>query len=488
MKRVLIIAGVALLLLIAVVVGRALTMQSRQVAVEPVELARIDADAVIERFSGSLRFETVSVEEGDEWQAEPFREFLRYVAEKFPLVHSALTKELVGDYSLLYTWEGRDAQRPPFLLLSHYDVVPVVPGTENLWIHPPYGGVVADGFVWGRGSLDDKFGVMSILEAVELLLRQGFQPETTIYLSFGHDEEVGGPDGAQRVAALLESRGVELDFVLDEGGAIIKGMMPGIEAMAAAVGIAEKGSVTVELIARSAGGHSSSPPPHTAIGTLASAIDKIERNQMPKELRGAALRFFEYAGPEMPLSYRLAFANLWLVQPLVENQLEKLSPATNAMMRTTTAVTVISGGVKSNVLPTDARALVNFRILPGDSSEKVVEHVEQVIDDPSIEVKALPGSREPSGISPVDTPAFEVLQRTIRQVFPNTIVTPYLTPGGTDSRYFVNLTPNIYKFAPIVAGADDLTRVHGLNERMSIENYVQTVQFFVQLIRNAQSQ
>lgn len=487
MRRVLTIAAIALVLLLAVVVGRALTMRSRQVPVEPVELAQVDTDAVIERFSGALRFETISVEEGEEWDDEPFRQFLGYIAEKYPLVHSSLTKELVNDYTLLYTWKGRDAQRKPVLLLSHYDVVPIVPGTEDLWLQPPFGGVVADGFVWGRGSLDDKFGVLAILEAVELLLRQGFQPEVTMYLSFGHDEELGGPQGAQGVAALLEERGVKLDFVLDEGGAVIGGLIPGIKGRVAAVGIAEKGSVTVELVTRAAGGHSSSPPPHTAIGVLAGAIHKIESNQMPKELRGAALQFFEYAGPEMPLSYRLAFANLWLVQPLLVSQLDKVSAATNATLRTTTAVTVISGGVKSNVLPTDARALVNFRILPGDSSAMVVEHVRRVIDDPAIEVNALPDSREPSEVSPVDTPAFEALQRTIRQVFADTIVAPYLTVGGTDSRYFVALTPNIYKFAPIVADPTDLTRMHGLNERMRVTNYVQAVQFFVQLIRNAQA-
>jgi carboxypeptidase PM20D1 len=275
--------------------------------------------------------------------------------------------------------------------------------------------------------------------------------------------------------------------VLDEGGAIVKGTVPGIEGKVAVVGIAEKGSVTVELIARAAGGHSSSPPPHTAIGTLSTAIHELERNQMPKELRGAALSFFDYVGPEMPLHYRIAVGNLWLFGGMLEDVLERTSPATNATLRTTTAATVIDGGVKSNVLPTDARALVNFRILPGDTAEDVVAHVKRVVGDLGIEVRALPDSREPSEVSPIDDDAFVLLQKTIRQVFPDTLVTPYLTVGGTDSRYFVNLTPNIYKFTPIIADASDLTRMHGTNERMAVDNYVQVVQFFVQLIRNSQT-
>jgi carboxypeptidase PM20D1 len=183
--------------------------------------------------------------------------------------------------------------------------------------------------------------------------------------------------------------------------------------------------------------------------------------------------------------YRVAFANLWLFGPLIESQLESKSPATNAMLRTTTAVTVIEGGVKSNVLPTDARALVNFRILPGDTADSVVEHVKRVVDDPSIEVRAMPDSREASEVSPVDTAAFTQVQKSIGEVFPGTLVTPYLTVGGTDSRYFIALTPNIYKFAPIVAGPDDLPRLHGLNERASVDNYIKAIQFFVQVIRNS---
>jgi carboxypeptidase PM20D1 len=281
MKRLLTIAAVGLLLLFAILLGRAVTMRSRQIQVAPAELAVVDTDAAVRRLSASLRFPTISVEEGA-WDFEPFVAFQRYVTDSFPLVHSRLKREIVGGHTLLYTWEGSNPERKPILLLSHYDVVPVVPGTEQLWTHPPFEGRVADGYVWGRGALDDKFGVMALLEAAEMLLAAGFRPQATMYLSFGHDEEIGGPEGAMRVAALLEERGVKLEYVLDEGGAIVKGTVPGIEGKVAVVGIAEKGSVTVELIARAAGGHSSSPPPHTAIGTLSTAIHELERIRCPR--------------------------------------------------------------------------------------------------------------------------------------------------------------------------------------------------------------
>lgn len=481
------VTAVIVALVAAVLVGRTLRWQSRQIAVESVELAAVDRDRVIERFSQSLRFRTVSVEEGEEWDPAPFLAFHGFVEEKFPRVHAHLKKETVGDYSLLYTWQGSRSDAAPILLMSHIDVVPVVPGTEDMWEHPPFAGHVADGYVWGRGALDDKFGVMGILEAVEWLLAQEFPPQRTVYLFFGHDEEIGGPQGAQQAVELLRLRGIELEYVLDEGGAILEGVVPGTDALVAAVGIAEKGSITVELTARSPGGHSSSPPSHTAIGELATAIHRLEREQMQADLKGPSLAFFEYAGPEMSFPYRLVFANLWLFGGIVESLLVR-EPGGSAMVRTTTAATVISGGVKSNVLPTDARALVNFRILPGDTAQEVLAHVRRVVDNPGIEVRAVPDWREASEVSPTDSLPFLQLQRTIREVFPHTVVAPYLTLGGTDSRYFSSLTRNVYKFAPIVGDRGDLTRMHGTNERLGVENYVQAVQFFVQLIRNTAAQ
>ena len=484
MKRVLALLAVGALALLAVLLIRTLQLTSHQVPVPPVPPVALDRQALAARLAQGLQFQTVSHQDPAQLDRAQFLALHRYLAEQFPLVHSRLTHETVNDYSLLYMWEGTEPRRKPVLLLAHMDVVPVEPGTEEKWSYPPFAGRVADGFIWGRGAIDDKCSVFAVLEAVETLLHAGFQPRATVLLAFGHDEEVGGERGAEQIVRLLQARRVEPEYVLDEGGVIIQGMVPGITAPVAAVGIAEKGSVSVELIVRAAGGHSSSPPPHTAVGIVSAAVHHVEEDQMPVQLRGATRRFFESVGPEMPFAYRVVLGNLWLLHGVLERQLVT-SPATNPIVRTTTAATMIDGGVKENVLPTTARAVINFRILPGDSIDGVVEHVRRAVDDPQVEVRALPGAREPTADAPIDTPGFTVLARTIREVFPGSVVAPYLTVGGTDARSYAPLTKNLYRFTPIVADASDLVRLHGTNERLSVENFEHAVQFFVQLIKNS---
>jgi carboxypeptidase PM20D1 len=490
MKRIVTLLALGALAVIAVLLIRTLRFSSKQIQVQPVAPVTLDRQVLATRLAQALQFQTISHQDPAQLDREQFLGLHRYIAEQFPLVHARLKRETVGDFSLLYTWEGAEPTRKPVLLLAHLDVVPVEPGTEDKWSYPPFAGRVAEGFIWGRGSVDDKGSVFAILEAVETLLRAGFQPHAPVLLAFGHDEEIGGERGAQQIVVLLQSRGIQPEYVLDEGGAIIQGMVPGIAVPVAAVGIAEKGSVSVELVVHAAGGHSSSPLPHSAVGIVSAAVHRVEDNQMPVQLRDATLRLFEAVGPEMPFMKRLALANLWLFGGLVERQLAS-TPATNATVRTTTAATMIEGGVKENVLPTNARAVINFRILPGDSVDSVVEHVRQVVqvvqnvNDAQVEIRVLPGAREPTADSPLDAPSFTVLARTIREVFPSTLVAPYLTIGGTDARSYQPLTKNIYRFTPIIADPSDLVRIHGTNERMSVENFEHAVQFFVQLIKNS---
>ena len=298
------------------------------------------------------------------------------------------------------------------------------------------------------------------------------------------DEELGGDHGARELAAVLQARGVRPELVLDEGGAVTQGLLPGIAAPVAVIGIAEKGSVSLELTAHVEGGHSSAPPPHTAVGILSAAIAALEQNQMPMHLGGPTRHFFEYVGAEMPLSYRMALANLWLFQPVLDRYLVAV-PAINATLRTTTAATMISGGVKENVLPASARAVVNFRILPGDTVASVIEHARHAVNDPRVDVQPLAGEREPSAESPVDVPAFATLQRSISQVFPGVIVSPYLTIGGTDARHYAGLSANIYRFTPITGDSTTLARIHGTDERLGVADYERSVRFYIQLIQNA---
>ena len=487
MKRILLAIALGLVILISVVLIKTVRFTSRQLRVDPVSQVAMNEAQIAEHLAKAIQFRTISDQDPKQFDKKEFLGFSQYLEQVFPKIHSTLIKEVVGGYSLLYTWEGQPGGLKPILFMGHMDVVPVEPGTEDNWTHPPFGGRIAGGYIWGRGAMDDKVSVLGMLEAVEMLLTEGFHPSRTVYLAFGHDEEVGGAMGAAKIASLLRSRGVELEYILDEGGAITYGILPGVSAPVALVGIAEKGYVSVELAVQSQGGHSSMPPKHTAIGILSTAVHNLERNQFPAEIRGATGKLFEYVGPEMPLTERMVYANLWLFGWLVERQLVA-SSWTNALVRTTTAATMFQGGVKENVLPTKVRAVVNFRILPGDSIQDVIDRVRKTIGDPQIEITPLKKVlSEPSTVSATESSNFKALHRTIRQVFPDVLVAPWLVVGATDSRHYAKLTDNIYRFVPIRMGPDDMRRFHGTDERISVEDYEQCVRFFLQFIRNSHS-
>ncbi len=323
--------------------------------------------------------------------------------------------------------------------------------------------------------------LVSLLESVEQLIKSGYQPERTVYLAFGHDEEIGGQQGAACIADLLEKRGVKLAAVLDEGGAISVGAIPGISLPVALLGIAEKGHATLELLVEGRAGHSSMPPRHTAIGVLARALAQIEANPMPTHLTFAN-RMLGSLGAFMPMSMRLAFSNRWLFGGTIRKQLEA-QPTTNALIRTTTAITMIDGGVKDNILPARARAFVNFRLLPGDRVADLMAHVRKVVNDDAVQLSLPEGGHwEASPVSPVDSTAYQTLTTTIRQVFPDVLTAPYLVTGATDSRYFTSLTSSVYRFSPYLLNSELLQTLHGSGERISLDALASMVQFFMLLI------
>src|SRR5438874_8299944 len=364
MKRALLALAVVVVVLAAVALARTRGFRSRQPQVAAVAAEPLDTAALARRLAGALRFKTISFQDSSQFDAREFAGFGRYLRDSFPRLHGALKLERVNGYGLLYEWTGSDPNRQPIVLLAHQDVVPVEPGTEGRWTEPPFEGRIAGGYVWGRGALDDKGSLVGILEAVEHLVAAGTKPRRTVYLAFGYDEEVGGRRGAARIADLLASRNVHPELVLDEGGALANGLVAGISAPVALIGIAEKGYVTVGLTAQAEGGHSSMPPDETAVGILAAAITRLEHQQMARAIRGPTATMFDYLGPEMSFGPRLVMANRWLLGGILAGKFGA-TPQGNAMLRTTTAPTVLQAGIKENVLPSSARALVNFRILPG---------------------------------------------------------------------------------------------------------------------------
>lgn len=482
MKRALKLLGLLVVILAAAVIARGVMFTPKHVEVQAASPFSPPAGAV-ERLAGAVRIPTISTGDSTRHDSAAFTAMHAYITQSFPKVNAAVAHETVGQDALLYEWKGSDSSLPPIVLMGHMDVVPVDPGARSLWKHDPFSGDIADGFVWGRGTLDDKATVMGLLEATETLLTQGFIPKRTIYFSFGADEEEGGAKGAAKIAELLKSRGVKPYFVLDEGGTVVDNAFPGVKPPVAVVGIAEKGYATLELSVRAEGGHSSMPPRHTAAGILAIAITKLESNPLPATIGPEMGQLFDVVGRDMPLSRRILFANRWLLDPVLKMVLAG-GATTDATLRTTTAVTMLEGSPKDNVLPSLAKAVVNFRIVPGETSATVIEHVKKVIDDPRVAVKPIGVTFEPSLPSPTNDAAYTALEKTIRQIYPEAAIGPYLVLGATDSRYFRGITTNVYRFTGNRIDIEDRNRVHGTNERISEKSYLDGIRFVYQLIRN----
>jgi carboxypeptidase PM20D1 len=447
----------------------------------------ISAERGAQNLSRAIQFKTITLASGDprpgqegEWLA-----LHAWLEETYPAAHAAMRKELVPEtLTLLYTWAGSDLSLKPLLLMAHQDVVPVNIGTDGDWESGPFEGAIIDGYIYGRGAIDNKGSLVGLMEAAEALAMAGFKPKRTVYFMFGHDEEVSG-SGAEAGVALLKSRGVEPEFALDEGFMVVNPSPLSGKPMGF-IGIAEKGYVTVDVVAVGTGGHSSTPPRDSAAVRLARAVVALDENQMPSDLsRPPVSGIFEAAGKDMPFVQRLAFANLWLFKGMVDAQLADV-PAGNAMIRTTTAPTMLTGSAKENVLAQRATATVNFRIHPNDTEEEIIAHVKKVtsgIEGIKVEVgnNGIRGAGA-SNVSPTDNRAYAVLASVSEATLPGSPVAPGLVLGATDARYAEAITPNVYRFAPAVLTPDELTGFHGTNERTSVENMGRLARGYAQVI------
>ncbi len=480
MKNIFGLIGLGLVGLIGIVLVRTIMFTPPPLEIEEQVVFDIDADLVARHLSEAVRFKTVSPPEPQRRDYEPFDGFLTWAEATYPEVHQ-LEKTVVETHTVLFKWQGKDPELKPILLAAHYDVVPVVPGTEESWDHPPFDGVIADGQVWGRGSLDDKSGVILMMEAATLLLKQGFEPERSIYFSFDHDEEIGGNEGAAGVVALLKEQGVQLAWSIDEGSFILKDMYPGMDVPVASINVAEKGYMTLDLVARGDSGHSSMPTKDASVFLLAAAIERLRENPIPGGLEGVSLEAMDVIARHMSFTRRILFANRWLFQGVIEKELSK-APPMNASLRTTTAPTLLSAGIKDNVLPGTATATVNFRIHPRDTHEGVIEMVRQIINDDRIEIVHWDKGSVASGESSSQAAGFEVIAKVSRQMFGPLVVIPGMTGAGTNSKHYASVADDAYRINLLVVGPEDIAGFHGTNERISVDNLGLGTAAYAQLI------
>ena len=482
MKKLGVILSLAILVLAGVLLGRMWSLATPPTEQLAVLKTALDTSSMAARLASALQIPTISHVPPEPNELAPFQALHALMRSSFPRVFSALKTEVVAGGSLLMTWQGSDPALQPILLLSHQDVVPVSPGTEGDWQHPAFSGVIDQGFVWGRGTLDDKSSLFGLLEAVEHLLLNGVTPRRSVILAFGHNEEVGGKV-AIAMATLLAKRGIRAEYILDEGGMVSQGIVKGLDRPAALVGVTEKGYLSIELTAQGPGGHSSMPPRDTNIGQLSRAITRLEAAEQPLRIGPTLAESLQALAPAMGFGQRLAVANLWLFSPVITEMLAA-ADSTRAGMHTTLAPTIFHAGIKDNVLPGIATAVVNLRLIPGDSIAEAMRRVEAVIGDPEIKMRPLDHNREPAPESDPKAGSFAALAKTIKQIFPDAIVAPYSTVGATDAAHYTAISPNIYRFLPVRWGIDDQKRFHGTNERISVEGYGDVVRFYVQLINN----
>jgi carboxypeptidase PM20D1 len=472
--------------LVAAACGAAVSVAARRVArfrppevtPDPADLDGLDADAAAGRLAELVRIPTISSRDPGDVDTGAFEAFRQRLTELYPEMHRALERELLGEGALLYRWRsGTDL--PPLVLMAHYDVVPVA-GQD--WSRDPFSGLVEDGVVHGRGAIDDKGALVAVLEAVESLVTAGFTPARDVYLSFGNDEEVAGV-GARLAVETLTARGVRPWAVVDEGGAVVSGVFPGVTGPTAVIGLAEKGLLDVELTTTDPGGHASAPVRGGAPARLARAILKIEDNPFPARLHDVVLGMVDALGRHSPVAYRALFAHAEYLRPALAAVLSRASREANALVRTTVAITRLEGSGAANVLATRALAHANIRIALGETVQSTVDRLRQVIDDPGVELRVVSGN-DPSPVSRADNEAFALVSAAVRSVYPDAAVAPYVMVQASDARHFSQVCDSVYRFMPFDLTKEELAALHAADERISVAALHRGAGFYRYLIRH----
>lgn len=441
------------------------------------EQVTLQEEKIIKDMSDMIKCKTISYSDASMMDMKEFEKFQALLAERFPLVHQACSLYKIGMTGLLYHLKGKSDAEPK-VLMAHYDVVPV---EEKDWSRPAFEGLVEDGFIWGRGTLDTKGTLCGIFEAMEQLLSEGFVPDQDLYLAFSGEEEVSGSSCPEMVT-WMEKNGIKPAFVLDEGGAVVEKVFPGVSRPCAVVGIGEKVGLDIELTLKSQGGHASTPPAHTILGQLSEAVVAIEKHPFKAQFVKPVKEMFDILGRHSSFGLKILFANLWCFLPVLKFYCKLAGGEMNALMRTTCAVTKMEGSKAFNVLPPVAKAGMNLRLLGKDTPESAIAHIKKVIKNDKIEVR-IHDAMEYSGYSDTSCKEWNLLKEVIHTTWPDAVVSPYLMLACSDSRHYGRITDRIYKFSAMALSKEERGMIHGNNERVPVETMLKTVAFYTRLIR-----
>lgn len=475
----LIIIGIALAILITVVLIRTFAFTPPKTEAHTAESIALDETKIAESLAEMIRCKTVSnMDRALEDEAE-FDKFKALLPKLFPKVYATCELEEVNDRALLFRWRGK-SDKEPTVLMAHFDVVSVV---EENWDKPAFDGIIEDGVLWGRGVIDTKGSLNAILYAAETLIGEGFIPERDIYFAFGGNEEVNG-DGAPSIVRLFTERGIAPGMVLDEGGAVVSDVFPGVKRQCAVIGIAEKGMLNVEYSVTGGGGHSSAPAPHTPVGKLSAACVRVENKPFKFRLTAPTKQMFDTLGRHSTFFYRMIFANLWLFAPVLDMISKKSGGQINAIARTTLAFTQMEGSKGINVIPPRAMMASNSRILPGETMESTLEHIKKTVADDGVEVKIINGMN-PSAVSRTDSEAWARIKSAIGESWQDALISPYLMTACSDARHWSAVSDKVYRFSPFTLSKEENATVHGNNERLPVSTIAKSVEFYLRLIKRS---